>query len=236
MPELPMAGLPMPSRAAPGRVMPLLAELGERSDDVRAVLPDGIDPPPSVPQRMFMAALDTYASCRRLDMQSLARHLGVGRATLYRRAGNREELLDEVIWWRSRRLVTGQLLAAGRLSGTARIAAVIGGVLRAIERDRALRFFIEADPDTAVRILTGGRSVTAAGMTAALERLIDLERARGCFDPELDTGTLAYVIIRISEGFLYADVLGQATGQRARRYRHPGAADRPGPGGWRRTG
>jgi AcrR family transcriptional regulator len=202
MPELPMAGLPVPRRA-----MPLVAEPGDRGDDVLVVLPDGIDPPPSVPPRMFMAALDTYASCRRLDMQSLARHLGVGRATLYRRAGNREELLDEVIWWRSRRLVTGQLLAASGLSGAARIAAVIGGVLRAVERDRALRFLIETDPDTALRILTGGRGVTATGMTAALERLIDLERARGCFDPELDTATLAYVIIRISEGFLYADVL-----------------------------
>ena len=184
-----------------------LAERGDSSGDVRAVLPDGIDPPASVPPQMFTAAVDTYASCRRLDMQSLARHLGVGRATLYRRAGNREELLDEVIWWRSRRLLTGQLLAARDLSGAARIAAVIGGVLRAIERDRALRFLIEADPDVALRILTGGRSVTATGMTAALERLIDLERARGCFDPELDTATLAYAIIRIGEGFLYADVL-----------------------------
>lgn len=142
-----------------------------------------------------------------MDMQSLARRLGVGRATLYRRAGNREALLDEVIWWRSRRLLTGQLLAASGLSGAVRIAAVIGGVLRAIERDRPLRFLIEADADTALRILTGGRSVTATGMTSALERLIDLERSRGRFDPELDTAALAYAIIRIGESFLYADVL-----------------------------
>jgi AcrR family transcriptional regulator len=187
--------------------MPGLAERGGSSSDVLAVLPDGIDPPASLPPHIFSAALETYASCRRMDMQSLARHLGVGRATLYRRAGNREALLDEVIWWRSRRLLTGQLLAASRLSGAARIAAVIGGVLRVIERDRALRFLIEADPDTALRILTGGRSVTATGMTSALERLIDLERSRGCFDPELDTAALAFAIIRIGEGFLYADVL-----------------------------
>jgi AcrR family transcriptional regulator len=191
----------------PGVAMQRLAERGGGSDDVRAVLPDGIDPPASVPPQMFTAALDTYASCRRLDMQSLARHLGVGRATLYRRAGNREALLDEVIWWRSRRLLTEQLLAASGLSGASRIVAVIGGMLRAIEGDRPLRFLIEADPDTALRILTGGGSVTAAGMTGAMERLIDLERARGCFDTELDTATLACAIIRIGEGFVYADVL-----------------------------
>jgi AcrR family transcriptional regulator len=179
----------------------------DRSSDVLALLPDGVDPPASLPPQIFTAALDSYLSCRRLDMQSLARHLGVGRATLYRRAGNREALLDEVIWWRSRRLLAGQLLAASGLSGAARISAVIGGVLRAIERDRPLHFLIDADPDTALRILTGGRSATAAGMTAVLEGLIDLERERGCFDPELDTAALAYAIIRIGEGFLYSDVL-----------------------------
>ena len=45
------------------------------------------------------------------------------------------------------------------------------------------------------------------GMASALEKLIDLERGRGCFDARLDTPTLAYAIVRISEGFLYADVI-----------------------------
>jgi hypothetical protein len=37
-------------------------------------------------------------SGQRLDMQALARRLRLGRATLYRRAGNREQILDEVVW------------------------------------------------------------------------------------------------------------------------------------------
>ena len=176
-------------------------------DDVRVVLPGGAAPPAGVPPQMFAAAADAYASGRRLDMQSLARRLGVGRATLYRRAGNREDLLDEVIWWRARREVTLQLLMAGGQSGADRIAAVVGGVLRGIESDEPLRAFIQSDPDVALRILTGRHSVTAAGLTAALERLIDLERSRGSFDAELDTSALADAIMRISEGFVYADVL-----------------------------
>ena len=174
-------------------------------DDLRVVLPGGIAPPAAVPSQMFAAAADAYAAGRRLDMQSLARRLGVGRATLYRRAGNREDLLDEVIWWRARRVVTLQMLMAGSQSGADRIAAVVGGVLRGIEADQPLRAFIQSDPDTALRILTG-HSATVAGLTAALERLIDLERSRGRFDAELDTSALAYAIMRISAGFLYADV------------------------------
>jgi hypothetical protein len=44
-------------------------------------------------------------------------------------------------------------------------------------------------------------------MARALERLIDLERGRSSFDASLDAPTLAYAIVRISEGFLYADVI-----------------------------
>jgi hypothetical protein len=44
-------------------------------------------------------------------------------------------------------------------------------------------------------------------MARDLEELIDAERSGGTFDPGLDTPTLAYAILRISEGFLYADVI-----------------------------
>lgn len=156
---------------------------------------------------MFSAALHAYLSGQRLDMQSLARRVGVGRATLYRRAGNREQLLDQVLWWRARRMVAGQLMATAELSGADRIAAVVGGALQVIANDRPLRRFVESDPDTALRILTGGRGQAARGVAAALEHLIDFERDRGCFDADLDSASLAYAIMRISEGFLYADLL-----------------------------
>lgn len=180
----------------------------EYRDDVRAVLPDGIGPPAGVPPEMFAAAVDAYLAGCRVDMQSLARQLGVGRATLYRRAGNREQLLDQVIWWRARRMVASQLLATTHLTGVRRIAAVVAGALRAIERDLPLRAFIESEPDVALRILTGSRSLAGHGTATALANLIDLERTRGAFDAHLDAATLAYAIIRISEGFLYADVIG----------------------------
>src|ERR1700683_4410375 len=71
-------------------------------DDVRVVVPEGTAVPATVPPGIFASAAGAYRSGQRLDMQSLARQAGVGRATLYRRVGNREQLLDEVIWWRAR--------------------------------------------------------------------------------------------------------------------------------------
>ncbi len=76
---------------------------------------------------------------QRLDMRSLARRVGVGRATLYRRAGDREQLLDQVLWLRARRLIAGQVRASAHLAGTDRLIAVVGGVVRGIGADRAVR-------------------------------------------------------------------------------------------------
>jgi AcrR family transcriptional regulator len=175
--------------------------------DTRAVVPGGTAAPPMIPAEIFAAAADGYASGQRLDMQALARHAGVGRATLYRRVGNRERLLDEVIWWRARRLLAHQVRATAELAGAARIVATIRGVLTVAERDAPLRAFLESDPETAMRILTGTRSMVQRGMAGALENLIDLERGRGAFEADLDTPTLAYAIVRICEAFLYADVI-----------------------------
>jgi len=63
-------------------------------DDARLVLPAGAAVPARIPAGIFAAAADTFVAGQRLDMRSLARRLGVARATLYRRAGNREQLLD----------------------------------------------------------------------------------------------------------------------------------------------
>src|SRR5258705_2673809 len=67
-------------------------------DDARIVLPDGAAVPARIPAGIFAAAADTFVAGQRLDMRSLARRLGVARATLYRRAGNRGQLLAEPPW------------------------------------------------------------------------------------------------------------------------------------------
>jgi AcrR family transcriptional regulator len=70
------------------RPAPQSARLGD--DDARAILPGGAAPPAGIPAEIFAAAVDTFVAGQRLDMRSLARRLGVARATLYRRVGKRE--------------------------------------------------------------------------------------------------------------------------------------------------
>ena len=177
------------------------------TDDVSRVLPQGTGTPVAIPGPIFAAAVDTFVAGQRLDMRSLARRVGVARATLYRRAGNREQLLDQVLWWRARRLIADQVGASAHLTGTDRLTAVIGGVMRAIAADRPVRMFMESDPETALRVVTGSRSMVHQGMAIALENLMDLERGRGAFDSSLDTPTLAFAIVRVADGFLYSGVI-----------------------------
>jgi AcrR family transcriptional regulator len=177
------------------------------TDDVGRVLPQGTGTPVTIPGPIFAAAVDTFVAGQRLDMRSLARRAGVARATLYRRAGSREQLLDQVLWWRARRLLAAQIRTSAQLTGTDRLVAVIGGVLRAIGTDRPVRMFLESDPETALRVLTGSRSTVHQGVAATLENLIDLERGRGAFDAHLDTPTLAFAIVRVADGFLYSNVI-----------------------------
>jgi AcrR family transcriptional regulator len=87
------------------------------TDDVGRVLPEGTGTPATIPGPIFAAAVDTFVAGQRLDMRSLARRVGVARATLYRRAGNREQLLDQVLWWRARLLLADQVRASAHLTG-----------------------------------------------------------------------------------------------------------------------
>ena len=72
------------------------------SADFAALVPGGTEPPEEIPPEIFQAALATYRERRRLDMRALAADLGIGRATLYRKVGNRDRLLGEVMWYLTR--------------------------------------------------------------------------------------------------------------------------------------
>src|SRR5208283_3714671 len=106
-------------------------------DDASAIVPGGAAAPAGIPAEIFAAAVDTFVAGQRLDMRSLARRLGVARATLYRRAGNRDQLLDEMLWWRARHLLVEQVQATASLAGTDRLVAMLGRVLRASAGGRA---------------------------------------------------------------------------------------------------
>jgi AcrR family transcriptional regulator len=160
-----------------------------------------------VPSDIFEAALATFLDMRRLDMRSLAKELGMGRATLYRRIGSRDLLLGQVLWFLTRRSLVHAVRAADGLAGTARILHVCDTFMATANGQESLRRFLAQEPEAALRILTSKAGAVQPGVVGHMCRLLQQEVDGGRFTPRLPVQTLAFVIVRIGEGFLYADVI-----------------------------
>jgi len=173
---------------------------------VEHLIPGGLEPPASIPPDVFQLATETYVDCRRVDMGTLAGQLGISRSTLFRRAGRRDELLGEVLWYLTRVTLHEALEEAGERTGLDRVLFVIKAVMLTVSAEPYLRRFLEQEPEVALRILTSKHGPVQAGITEALERLLAEEQERGLI-LAVDRSALAYATVRIGEGFLYADVI-----------------------------
>jgi AcrR family transcriptional regulator len=183
---------------------------GERHpprDVAQSILPEGTGPPADVPSAIFVAALQTFLEMRRLDMRALAGELGMGRSSLYRKVRSRDDLLGAVLWYLTRRAIVRAVEASHGLHGADRVVHVVHHFLHDVHSQAALRRLLQEEPEASLRILTSKRGVVQQRVIDTVERLLAEEEAEADWDTSLDRATLAYIIVRIGESFLYADVI-----------------------------
>lgn len=171
------------------------------------LIPGGTEPPTDIPPEIFTAAVRTFLEERRLDMRALAGELGISRATLYRRVGGRDHLLGQAIWYLTRLALARSFHGTENLTGRERVVALVANFMRDVNSQPAFRRFLDAEPEAALRILTSKHGPVQVGLIEGVERLLAEEEGRGALRPAIDRSTLAYVIVRIGESFLYADVI-----------------------------
>jgi hypothetical protein len=182
----------LPARARPTRLERALA--AERSA------------PRPTPLEALALARRRWAAGERLDMGTLARALRVSRATLYSWVGNRERLIGEVVWSFAEQGLA-QARAAARGAGAAYVLDVFQGFIRLNAEFEPLRRFIAEDPGFALRVLTSKDGPVQQRMIAGCRVLLAEQVTAGALAPALDLDTLAYVIIRVAESFLYSDLI-----------------------------
>src|SRR5687767_9220517 len=154
----------------------------------------------------FECAKAKWLAGERLDIGKLAEELGVGRATVFRWVGSKEQLYGEVISAAfAQTLAWATKRSAGR--GATFLTNVTEHLLRALLSSHPLRRFITADPELAMRIVMSSSSPVEHRVISAVRALIEGEVDAGHLEPAMDTGALAYVIVRIAESFLYRDVI-----------------------------
>jgi AcrR family transcriptional regulator len=156
-------------------------------------------------------ALHHYLRGRRVDVQAIAAELGLGRTTIYRWFGSREELIGEVLFaasepllWESRRKARGR--------GAHVLLDTFDRFNRSLADAPALRRFVEAERATALRIITSGAGALQPRIVASIQEVIDNEVQGGTYDPPVDTSTLAYAIVRLAEAFLFNDAVAGMRG------------------------
>lgn len=160
----------------------------------------------TTPLDALNAARRMWLADQRIDMVDLARELGIGRATLYNWVGGKERLIAEVCW----SLAEGTLARAREQatgSGVDYVVDVIDRYHRELAAFEPTRSFITRDPEYALRVLACNRTPFQGRMIAAVRELIEEQVEAGEYDPPMDPDTLAYVVVRIGESFIYSDVI-----------------------------
>jgi AcrR family transcriptional regulator len=156
--------------------------------------------------REDVLALVTHRYLRgsRVDVQAISVELGVGRTTIYRWFGSRDELIGEAIV-----SVAAPLLAQARMEAGGRGARALLDTFHSFNRSlassKALQRFLERERDAALRVITSSAGTVQPRIVAMITDLIAAEVSSGAYDPPLEPATLAYAIVRLAEAFLYND-------------------------------
>jgi AcrR family transcriptional regulator len=156
--------------------------------------------------REDVLALVMYRYLRglRVDVQAIASELGVGRTTIYRWFGSRDELIGEVIV-RAAVPVLDAARGAARGTGADALLDTLDRFNQALAASTALRRFVNREREAALRVITNSTGNVHPRVVEMIRSVIADEVSAGTYDPPVDPGLLAYALVRLAEAFLYND-------------------------------
>ncbi|MEI2702923.1 MAG: QsdR family transcriptional regulator [Baekduia sp.] len=100
------------------------------------------------------AAREAFMDGRRIDMGAIAAELGIGRTTLHRWYGTREDLIDGVLCELSSEYFA-EARSAARGRGEALVVSVVRSLVTQAVAVESLRDFVVREPEVALRLLVG---------------------------------------------------------------------------------
>jgi AcrR family transcriptional regulator len=157
------------------------------------------------------AALYRYLRGKRVDLQEIAGELGLGRTTIYRWFGSREELIGDVVI-RAVEPVVEAARAGSRGRGGPGLLETFDRLNCSLAEAPALRQFLQREREAALRILTSSGGNVQPRMVAIITGLIEDEVRAGTYEPPVEPATLGYAIVRLAEAFLFNDAAADVRG------------------------
>ena len=174
--------------------------------------------PAKGPADVITLATRAYLDGEPIDMSALAHQLGIGRATLYRWVGNREELLGVVLaeaTERTFRAAERKALAAagndyvtGSAGGPDYVVDVLARFMRAVLAAPGLKALTQREPMVFIRLATTPGAIEDRA-AVLIGGLLERERDAGRLPLVLPVSALAVAIVRICDFHMYAHLLGR---------------------------
>lgn len=162
------------------------------------------------PETVLRTARRVFLATGSLEMRALARELGIGRATLYRWNRGRDELLSEVLLSLAEANFRRVEEDIDTPPGALRVCHVHDQHIRRISGNTSLRAFIRSEPQVASRLLLDVAGTVHLGATRLLADFLRRQMAESRWRPPLDVDTFAHVVARMSETYIYADLIARA--------------------------
>jgi len=172
-------------------------------------------PAASTREAALALATERFLAGERVDVQAIARELGLARATMHR-------------WFQTRELLLGELLGELAESRLQAIRGEVGGsgagaLLQTLDRfnrevaaTHGMRVLLAQEQERALRILTSSAGLVQPRLVSAIQRLIEDEVHAGAYLAPIAPEVLAYAIVRLGEAFLYNDALAGIRGDTER--------------------
>lgn len=164
--------------------------------------------PAKGPDDVVALATRAYLHGEPIDMSALAGQLGIGRATLYRWVGNRDELLSIVLAGLTERTFRHAERLARTGGGPEYVVDVLGRFMRAVLAAPGLKALTQREPLVFLRLATTPGAVEDRAAELIAE-LLERERDGGRLELVLPASALAVAIVRICDVHMYAHLLGR---------------------------
>ncbi len=168
-------------------------------------------PAASTREAALELASKRFLACERIDVQAIARELGLARATMHRWFQTREMLVGEVLGT----LAEARLLAIREQiggNGARALLETLDRFNREVAATPGMRALLAQEQERALRILTSSAGLVQPRNVASIARLIDAEIDSGHYVAPIPVDVLAYSLVRLGEAFIYNDALAGIRG------------------------
>ncbi|WP_446221993.1 QsdR family transcriptional regulator [Nocardia sp. IBHARD005] len=154
---------------------------------------------------VLAAAIEVFLAGKRVDVNAIAAHLGLGRTSIYRWFGSREGLLGAAIANQLERMIA-HAERNSTVTGGERLNDILDRTIYWLVEDDSLRTYFDNESTAALRLITRSDGPVHQAAVAIVDQLIARAEEQG-YRPPIERATLAYALVRLWEAFLYNDAV-----------------------------